>query len=149
MIEIQANNSNLAHFFPDILENELQISFDDGKTYQSLKFSPNLLCPKCGCDEITKQGMDYRLKTPKQRYGCKKCGKKFYLNTSGIMQKNLITLYQDLLQSRYEDGERIRTIAKRYGISESTVSKEIKWIKNRVINHLQDLPCKPPLSEIF
>ncbi len=91
-----------------------------------------LLCPACGSSKVGSYGTHGRKNTRVETFQCKdrkcphlknyKTSKQFVLTTSyqfnELIFGKLKTLYEDLLK----DGAKNKTIAKKYGISESQVS---------------------------
>jgi len=85
-----------------------------------MKQYKKIICPKCGNDDLVKNGLSG---TGAQRYRCKDCGKTFQSDYSynacrpGIKE-------QIELQTLNSSG--VRDISRNLGISKSTVISELK-----------------------
>jgi len=122
---------------------------ESGNRYHTVEVQIPLHCPTCDSSDVSKYGIDYHHSQLLQRYQCNSCGATFYAHTSHIFLARIKEFFADLLQKRGIEGERLKSLAEKYGVSESQISKLYQVVRNRIINKLKVLPVEPPLSEVL
>ncbi|MHA1382116.1 MAG: DDE-type integrase/transposase/recombinase [Candidatus Helarchaeota archaeon] len=124
--------------------------WDEGKEkYHTIEIKFQILCPNCSSKDICKFGIDYNHSKHPQRYKCNLCGDTFYAHTSKIFIDKIKELFADILQNRGAEGEGVKFIAEKYGVSESQISKIYKLVRNRIIKKIKAVPSEHPLSDVL
>lgn len=100
-------------------------------------------CPRCGSSYIVCNGNPKRNKGRVQGLRCEACGKQFKLHTCPSFVSKLEAMLRDACEEAIAGGAKQCTLAKKWGVSDATMSKVISSLKgmlaktNRAVSLLE------------
>lgn len=113
-----------------------------------------IICPRCGPErhKIKKNGHDTKLEANPQVFYCYRCQKHFFPHTSWIFKEFTTIILEDVMKCLFIDNLSPKSVANKYNISQSLVSKIrfncFNLLKKKIDFYKSELNLMSDLKEI-